>query len=386
MFVAESAEDDQILELDRDKLYLVADTFSSANMYLHSKLQHGYLGLNGPDLYSFQLPHPDVQHNGVTEVHDNFDVLYNWEKENAFEINMIDPGDEEKLGVLQHDLETGELYMLLPLEIDLLLQPDDDFDMCKCSINVPHNDQLEASITNPDTIPEAQRDFSQQFKSDERKSSINDRKNANIDRESNLLIGLKNKLFETDPYSSPASTLAIDLNIIPEFNSAKIHLRKDLREAVNIVVDVNTKSKPEAIPETKCDVSSDTTTKVNRNPAVVSSQVTLTQNAEPPGTQAENAGGAIRSICDMVVPQMSLKFSLSFNFDEICINPKDYERISLFQNRNIHNFPKMHKQRDMQSDKQNDKQIDKSQLQVMELETINNVGTQLATKDDGKID
>lgn len=347
MQVAQSEkEEEQILELDRDKLYLVTDTFSSASMYLNSKLQHGYLGLNGPDLYSFQLPHPDVQHNGVTEVQDNFDILYNWEKENAYEINMIEPEDEQKLGVLQHDLETGELYMLLPLEIDVLLQPDDDIDLLTCS------------------IPQTQL----HLQSDELNSSINDpKKKACIDLDSDNLIGLTNDS-STDTYTTPASDLPIELH----------------RTKADAEPQLDNRTKLAA------DESFITLGAINLEEKL--SQETLTQEAEPPDIVAPedapdaDADGAIRSICDVLVPKMSLKFSLSFNFDEICINPKDYERRSLFRNRNIYNAAEMHKQGDKQGDKQSDRLIDNNEQQVMDPGTINNIERKLATKADGEID
>lgn len=297
---SDEEEEEQILELDRDKLYLVADTFSSVSMYLNSNLEHGYLGLNGPDLYSFQLPHPDAQHNGVTEVQDNFDILYNWEKEDAYEINMIEPEDEQKLGVLQHDPETGELYMLMPLEIDVILQPD----LLTCSIN----DQLDASNTDPKTVPQ----------SDELNSSIGDpKKKAIINLDSDNLIALTS---DSSTDKSPASDHRI------------------------------------ALDRTQGDPEQDDWTEIPINPEEKLSQETLTQEEASPDIKAPDApdadaDGGISSICDVVLPKMNLNFSLSFNFDELCINPEDYGRKSLSRNRNIYNGAEMHKQGDKQIDK-----------------------------------
>lgn len=317
---SDEEEEEQILELDRDKLYLVADTFSSVSMYLNSNLEHGYLGLNGPDLYSFQLPHPDAQHNGVTEVQDNFDILYNWEKEDAYEINMIEPEDEQKLGVLQHDPETGELYMLMPLEIDVILQPD----LLTCSIN----DQIDASNMDPKTVPQ----------SDELNSSIGDpKKKAIINLDSDNLIALTSDS-STDTYKSPAS----DHRIALDRNQADPEPLSD--------------SEPEQ----------DDWTEIPINPEEKLSQETLTQEEASPDIKAPDApdadaDGGISSICDVVLPKMNLNFSLSFNFDELCINPEDYGRKSLSRNRNIYNAAEMHKQGDKHYDKQIDKLIDNNE-------------------------
>lgn len=357
---AQSKEVDSILELDRDKLYLVADTFSSATMYLHSGLQHGYIGLNGPDLYSFQLPHPDVQHNGVTEIQDNFDMLYEWEKENVYEVNMIEPEDEDKLGVLQHDPETGELYMFIPLEIDALLQPDEDIDFSNnYTINVPNNNnfQMETAEHYPTGDPNDIRNIQNIQVQDQ--SMINDRKDNIVnDLDGNSLIGLK-----SDPPESP------DLNNLPQTDT-NIVLNTDLND--ELINEDHVEAKPgcseltiHADPEHKTSnievdaepveeigaklVPSDSMLTLSvLNPEEKLSQVTLMreteqeQELEPePIKEDEPVADCVTNICNVVLPKMSLKFSLAFNFDEICICPTDYEGKRIFGNRKIYDFHKL---------------------------------------------
>lgn len=370
--IAQSKEVDSILELDRDKLYLVADTFSSATMYLHSELEHGYIGLNGPDLYSFQLPHPDVQHNGVTEIQDNFDVLYEWEKENVYEVNMIKPEDEDMLGVLQHDPETGELFMLIPLEIDALLQPDQDIDFANnCTINVPNNVQINMPNNMAKNYPTGYPNNIQNIQNikvqlQTEDPSINDRKdNSGTDLDRNSLIGLKNES-STDPHESPENDIAIDLNILPhtdtnivldtDLNSAPIHeynveaksscseLTMHANADQNPAVDTNI----EAIEEIGARlVPSDSIMTMSVGyPEEKLSQITLIRGPElePEPIKEdddEDVADSVTNICNVVVPKMSLKFSLAFNFDEICICPTDFQGKRTFGNRKIYDFHKL---------------------------------------------
>ncbi|XP_064536948.1 uncharacterized protein LOC135427387 [Drosophila montana] len=118
-------DEDGILELDADKVTLVADTFSKVEMYLQSDTKRGYVKLNAPGLYSFQMPdHPDGDRESTTHNEDDDSTLTDsWTKESLDEINLINEDDEAQLGVIQRDEETGEMYILMPLEVDVLLHP-----------------------------------------------------------------------------------------------------------------------------------------------------------------------------------------------------------------------------------------------------------------------
>lgn len=373
--IAQSKELESMRDLDRDKLCLVADTFSSATMYLHSELEHGYIGLNGPDLYSFQLPHPDVQHNGVTEILDNFDVLYKWEKENVYEVNMIKPEDEDKLGVLQRDPVTGELFTFIPLEIDALLEPDQDIDFPNnCTLNVPNNVQINMpnNVTKhyptdyPNDIKNTQ-NIKVQLQTED--PSINDRKdNIVIDLDINSLIGL-NTESSTDPQESPENDVAIDLNIVPP-SDTNIVLDTDLNSAPTHECNVEAKSNcSELTIHANADQSAAVDTNIEAveeigsglvpsdslmtlgvgDPEEKLSQITLMEAQPEPEPEREPikedddeaVAESITNICDVVVPQMSLKFSLAFNFDEICMYPADYQGKQMSGSRKIFDFHKL---------------------------------------------
>ncbi|KAL7743867.1 hypothetical protein ACLKA6_000271 [Drosophila palustris] len=117
-------DEDTILKLDADKVCLVTDTFSKAEMYLESDTQQGYIKLNAPGLYNFQLPEPGCVDDVITQNEDDSTLTENWTKELVDEINLIKTQDVHQLGQLHRDTTTGELYMLFPLEVDVLLSPD----------------------------------------------------------------------------------------------------------------------------------------------------------------------------------------------------------------------------------------------------------------------
>ncbi|XP_060661371.1 VID27-like protein [Drosophila nasuta] len=121
--------EDKIMELDADKVCLVTDTFSKADLFLQSNEKFGYIKLNAPGLYNFRLPQSececvhDVSTVNVEQMEED-ELTDKWMKEPMDEINLIEAEEEQQLGLLQRDEATGELYMLLPLEVDVLLQPE----------------------------------------------------------------------------------------------------------------------------------------------------------------------------------------------------------------------------------------------------------------------
>ncbi|XP_062140372.1 uncharacterized protein LOC133848726 [Drosophila sulfurigaster albostrigata] len=121
--------EDTIMELDADKVCLVTDTFSKADIFLQSNEKFGYIQLNAPGLYNFRLPQSececvhDVSTVNVEQMEED-ELTDKWMKEPMDEINLIQAEEEQQLGFLQRDEATGELYMLLPLEVDVLLQPE----------------------------------------------------------------------------------------------------------------------------------------------------------------------------------------------------------------------------------------------------------------------
>lgn len=117
-------EEDKVLKLDADKVCLVTDTFSKAEMYLESDTKQGYIKLNAPGLYNFQLPEPGCVDAVITQNEDDSTLTNNRTKEAVDEINLIKAQDGNQLGQLHRDATTGELYMLFPLEVDVLLSPD----------------------------------------------------------------------------------------------------------------------------------------------------------------------------------------------------------------------------------------------------------------------
>ncbi|XP_023166640.2 uncharacterized protein LOC111596593 [Drosophila hydei] len=119
-------DEDEILELDADKVALVADTFGKVQMYLKSDTKRGYVKLNAPGLYSFQMPeHPHGDPESITHNEDDDSKLIDsWTNESMEEINLIKKDDEALLGSIQRDEVTGEIYILMPLEMDVLLQSE----------------------------------------------------------------------------------------------------------------------------------------------------------------------------------------------------------------------------------------------------------------------
>jgi len=124
--VAEALNDGEILELDADKVFLVTETFSNVDMYLESDSKQGFIELNAPGLYNFQLPEPGSLHdiNTYNENGSHPMQLDNWIQEPMEEVNLINAEDEELLGQLQRDEITGEFYIMLPIEMNVLLKPD----------------------------------------------------------------------------------------------------------------------------------------------------------------------------------------------------------------------------------------------------------------------
>lgn len=115
-----------IPELDEDEVALLAKTFGKVQLYLRSDTNRGYAKLNGPGLYSFRLPeYPDGDPESVTHNEDDdARLIDSWTNESVEEINLVKQEDEPLLGRIQRDPETGEFYMLTPLEVDVLLQSE----------------------------------------------------------------------------------------------------------------------------------------------------------------------------------------------------------------------------------------------------------------------
>lgn len=126
MQVAEALNDDEILELDADKVFLVTETFSNVDMYLESDSKHGFIELNAPGLYNFQLPEPGSLHDVNTQNENDSQSMQlgSWIQEPIEEINLIKAEDKELLGELQRDEITGEFFIMLPLEMNVLVKPD----------------------------------------------------------------------------------------------------------------------------------------------------------------------------------------------------------------------------------------------------------------------
>ncbi|XP_034471703.1 uncharacterized protein LOC117779580 isoform X1 [Drosophila innubila] len=145
--LVEVPNEDKILELDADKVCLVTDTFSKADMYLESETKQGYIKLNAPGLYNFQLPEPGCLNDVITQYEDDSTLTDNWTKEDVDEINLIRTQDGMQLGHLQRDTTTGEMYMLFPLEIDLLLSPDPSCNMKQPAEGQSNISSVDSAIT-----------------------------------------------------------------------------------------------------------------------------------------------------------------------------------------------------------------------------------------------
>ncbi|XP_030380738.1 uncharacterized protein LOC115628699 [Scaptodrosophila lebanonensis] len=113
------------LTLDKNKLRLLADTFGKVNFYLQNGVDHGYLKLNGPGLYKFEWQRAANGEEESLQAEEDEHVLVNSESDEAEgRVKMIDLialKGIENIGQIEHDPTTGEVYMLVPIEIDLVL-------------------------------------------------------------------------------------------------------------------------------------------------------------------------------------------------------------------------------------------------------------------------
>ncbi|XP_068159427.1 uncharacterized protein [Drosophila tropicalis] len=112
---------------DEDEVRFVADAFSEVKIYLQTgRDESAFVELGPTNIHKFQLPP-----SGCQEVETGFNpedrtAVDEWYTDavnvnEMVEINLVEEQDEQCLGQIQRDEETGEMYMLVPVEIDMLV-------------------------------------------------------------------------------------------------------------------------------------------------------------------------------------------------------------------------------------------------------------------------
>ncbi|EDW75031.1 uncharacterized protein Dwil_GK19957 [Drosophila willistoni] len=112
---------------DEDQVRFVADAFSDVKLYLQTgRDESAFVELGPTNIHKFQLPP-----SGCKEVETGFNpqektAVDEWQTDavnmgEMVEIDLIQGQEEQSLGHIQRDENTGEMYMLVPVEIDMLV-------------------------------------------------------------------------------------------------------------------------------------------------------------------------------------------------------------------------------------------------------------------------
>lgn len=113
---------------DEMKTQIIADAFGEVKIFVEAGRNDAFVQLKKPQLHRFQLP--DQEHQAASpaeldgieraEAHE----IDKWGKNEVLEVDLVKAKDLEQFGKLQRDVKTGEKYILLPVDIEFLIDPD----------------------------------------------------------------------------------------------------------------------------------------------------------------------------------------------------------------------------------------------------------------------
>ncbi|XP_041447837.1 uncharacterized protein LOC121403871 isoform X1 [Drosophila obscura] len=101
---------------------LIADAYANVKVLVEAGDQAGYLQIQPTEVHRFMLAsYDDVLVEKYTEAKPQ--ELSKWETATALAplLNRIEPQDEQQLGKIQLDPVTGKRYMLVPIEVNVLV-------------------------------------------------------------------------------------------------------------------------------------------------------------------------------------------------------------------------------------------------------------------------
>ncbi|XP_020808607.1 uncharacterized protein LOC110184414 [Drosophila serrata] len=108
---------------------VMAGALGNIKVFLEPGIKDAFIQIEPLKVTSFQLPEPSDKDPLATQDLMECNVVEpttvdRWNNNKVVCVNHIKPEDMELLGKTQTDELTGEQYMLLPIDIDILLDPD----------------------------------------------------------------------------------------------------------------------------------------------------------------------------------------------------------------------------------------------------------------------
>ncbi|XP_017106486.2 uncharacterized protein [Drosophila bipectinata] len=105
----------------------LADTFGGAKIYVEAGRDEAYVQLKEPQLHRFKLseqthnPPPGYDEDAFqpAEAQD----IERWGQAEVLKVDLVEKKDEEQFGKMQRDATTGEKYILLPINVEFLIDP-----------------------------------------------------------------------------------------------------------------------------------------------------------------------------------------------------------------------------------------------------------------------
>lgn len=117
---------------DEVKTQIIADAFGEVKIFVEAGRNDAFVQLKKPQLHRFQLPEQEQQqeqHHPTSHELEGFEraedhEIDKWGKNEVLEVDLVKAKDLEQFGKMQRDVKTGEKYILLPVDIEFLIDPD----------------------------------------------------------------------------------------------------------------------------------------------------------------------------------------------------------------------------------------------------------------------